>query len=174
MTNLAATPDSTQVTLTWTLITGDANIGYSEITTYSIHQKLTSEADTEFSEVATSLTNTGAVVTGLSTNTAYTFRMFAVNDQGTATLSTDVAATTTQKPDKMDAPVVSQAASSTKVKIEWTEPEDYNASIEEYEVTLIDSTDNYVEKTDLCDGSDTTIRDQLYCEIEMADLKSGL
>ena len=89
MTDLAVTNDATQVTLTWTLITGDANIGYSEITTYSIHQKLKAEADSEFSEVATSLTNTGAVVTGLSTNTEYTYRVFAVNDQGTATLSTD-------------------------------------------------------------------------------------
>ncbi len=174
MTNLAVTNDATQVTLTWTLITGDANIGYSEITTYSIHQKLKSEADSEFSEVSTSLTNTGAVVTGLSTNTEYTYRVFAVNDQGTATLSTDVEAHTTQKPDKMADPVVSQEASSTKVKVTWVEPEHYNADIEEYEVQLLDSTSNYVEKTDLCDGSDPTIKGQLFCEIEMVDLKSGL
>lgn len=90
-TSLAAAPGNTQIELTWSAPT---NNGKSPITDYIVEYKLSASGTWLTFADGTSAT-TGAVVTGLTNDSAYDFRVSAVNALGTSTPSSTVSSTPT-------------------------------------------------------------------------------
>lgn len=88
-TNLSVTSGDTEVTLTW-----DAPVqnGGSAITNYLVEYKVSQGSWTSFSRSAT--TETVARVTGLSNGSTYTFRVSAVNIEGTGNATSESSAVT--------------------------------------------------------------------------------
>jgi hypothetical protein len=118
-TDLAATPASTQMVLTWSAPFSD---GGASVTDYIVEYKLNSEPTTwtTFSD-GTSAT-TGAVVTGLTNGSLYNFRVSAVNSVGTGTVSSTVNATPA-----LSAPTAPQSLSATNSEssqstLTWSAP----------------------------------------------------
>ncbi|TAJ15891.1 MAG: fibronectin type III domain-containing protein, partial [Dehalococcoidia bacterium] len=122
-TGLAAVAVSpTQVNLFWTAPASD---GGSAITGYKIEYK-------SGSFYSTLVENTGAVTTyshtGLTTGTAYTYKISAINSLGTSTASSDVSVTPTSSSAAVapGAPtgLTATAPSPTKIDLSWTAPAD--------------------------------------------------
>ncbi|TBR11884.1 MAG: hypothetical protein EPO62_01095 [Candidatus Nitrosotenuis sp.] len=118
LTAVAVSP--TQVNLFWTAPTSD---GGSAITGYKIEYK-------SGSFFSTLVENTGAVTTyshtGLTTGTAYTYKISAINSLGASTASGDVSVTPTSTSTAVapGAPtsLTATAASPTKIDLSWTAP----------------------------------------------------
>lgn len=55
------------------------------------------------------------------------------------------------------------------MKVAWVAPTDNHATIDAYQILLIDSTGAYIEDTPVCDGS-TFVPASLYCLIPMTSL----
>lgn len=88
-TSLVATPASTQMALSWT---APANNG-AAITDYIIQYKLASEPTTWTTFSDGTSTSTSALVTGLTNDLSYNFRVAAVNSVGTGPVSSTATAT---------------------------------------------------------------------------------
>lgn len=113
-TNLTASPESTQVVLSWT---APAQDGGADITDYLIQYKSGSTWTTYVDGVSTS---TSATVPGLTNGTLYNFRVAAKNAEGTGAYTASVSATPATVP---GAPT-SLAASGTGTSrtLTWTAP----------------------------------------------------
>jgi hypothetical protein len=61
----------------------------------------------------------------------------------------------------------------TLVKITWTEPDDHSSSITEYDIQFLKSDSTFTSILPSCNGADTTIRDQHYCEVEMTTIRTA-
>jgi hypothetical protein len=57
--------------------------------------------------------------------------------------------------------------------VAWIEPEDNHLAVLEYEISVADSNGDLQVDTTLCDGSSTTVINDLYCIIPMASLTSA-
>lgn len=114
-TGLSATPENTQVALTWTAPSGD---GGAAITDYTI--QVTADAGTTWSAVTHDPdTTTSLTVTGLTNGTRYKFKVSAVNVAGTSRPSTQTASVTPRTtPDAPDAP--SLTPENTTLTVAWT------------------------------------------------------
>lgn len=53
------------------------------------------------------------------------------------------------------------------MKIQWTAPFDNYLAISQYRVWLKESTGSFVEKLELCDGSDMTAMTEQFCIVPM-------
>lgn len=133
-TALAATPASTQVSLSWT---APSDNGGSDITDYVIQYKSGSTWTTYVDGVSTATT---AIVPGLTNGTAYNFRVAAKNAEGTGAYTASITATPATVP---GAPT-SLAASGTGTSrtLTWTAPaSNGGAAITDYSVAYKLSTD---------------------------------
>ena len=91
ITNLTATVGSTQITLNWSI----PNSGGSAIIDYVVeYKKVASSTYTLFAD-GVSIQNS-AVVTGLTNDLAYQFRVYAINSVGNALTSASISSTPTQ------------------------------------------------------------------------------
>ena len=86
--DLLATPGNTQVTLSWTAF----NDGGSTITKFEYRQK-TSGSYGSWMDISNSPSTVSHTVTGLTTGTAYTFQVRAMNGVGNAGVSNEATAT---------------------------------------------------------------------------------
>ena len=87
-TTLQTTPDANQVILSWT----PQSSGGAPITDYLIQYRTGSDAFATFTDGVS--TTTTATVTGLTANTLYDFKVFAINSYGTGVPVTGSATTT--------------------------------------------------------------------------------
>ncbi len=124
-TSLSATGGNAQASLSWTA----PSDGGSPITDYVIEYKLSTDSTwTTFSDGTS--TSTNAIVTGLSNNTAYNFRVYAVNASGTSSASSTANATTSGVP---DAPTSLAAVSGNmQITLSWTAPAANGSAITDY------------------------------------------
>jgi hypothetical protein len=135
-TGLSATPSDGKVTLEWT---APSNNGGSDITGYKVEYSSDDINWNIFSHTAN--TATTATITGLINDIEYTFRVFAVNDQGTSTAydtttGTPVASPTI--PDKPGKPANLQveSRSSSSINVSWEAPQDNGIEIIGYVVKI--------------------------------------
>lgn len=89
VTGVTANPDDTEMGLSWL---APENNG-AAITDYVVEYKLSSEPTVWTTFADGTSTNTTATVTGLTNDSAYDFRVSAVNSAGTGTVSATVSAT---------------------------------------------------------------------------------
>ncbi len=146
-TGLVATAGDAQVTLDWT------DPGDSSITGYQVQQKSGSDDYGEWSAIANSTaTTTSHTVTGLDNDTAYTFRIRAVNAAGGGEASAAVTATPIAVP---AAPTEFKAkAGDTQVTLSWADPD--NSTITGYQVQQKSGDDAYGAWNDIEDSTATT------------------
>ena len=161
----------TQVKLSWTAPSGlddggdDVAIDTYEIyykgdtvTTYTLagsvaHPTTTFEFDTDSgsNEIGVDYG------TGLTTNTIYYFKIVAINKYGPSPIATsgELAYTAATAPDTPNAPVVSMAAGSSYIKIEWDAPaSDGSEEIDAYEIQIKNvGASTWHTVTAICDGS---------------------
>jgi hypothetical protein len=103
---LSGTSTTSTVTLTWSPITGNANIGYTPITTYAIYYN-GGGASTTYTQVLQSNSYTGSTITNLNASTSYSFEIAALNTQGLGPFSSIYTISTVNKPSSPNPPVVS-------------------------------------------------------------------
>ncbi len=164
-TSLAGTGGNAQVSLTWS---APASTGGSAISDYIVEYK--TSAATSFSTFADGTSaSTSALVTGLANNTAYDFRVYAVNASGTSSASGTASATTSGVP---DAPTsLSATVGNAEISLTWTAPSDNGSAITDYVIeyrltaatafsTFSDGTSTATSATvtSLTNGSDYTFR----------------
>lgn len=149
-TDLSATPGNTQVTLSWT---GPKNTGGSSIVDYIIQYRDDLGAFTTFKDG--SGTTTTVIVTGLSNDTLYEFRVAARNQVNTGSWS-DVAEARPQMPAPSAPTGLSTAPGNGYVRLTWDPPSNSDESISYYKVEFKKTTD--VQWRSLIDNpTDTTI-----------------
>lgn len=125
--NLAATPASTQVSLTWS---APADNGNGAITDYVVQYKVGSSWVPLVEGVST---NTFAVVTGLTNGTTYSFKVAAVNSAGQGVFSTAVSAVPATVPGIPTSLAANK--SGTSATLTWTAPSSTGGSaITDYRV----------------------------------------
>ena len=158
VSGLSATSTITTITLSWTALTSDANIGYSAITGYLITNDNGTPSDNS-DDTTTTVASTSNTFSGLTTGTSYTFTVAAINVQGTGPASNSFSFVAADVPGQMDKVVVSQTAGSTQVTFKWTQPSALNGlPVTSYKLLFYQpnqSPAGYYENTSLCNaGSD--------------------
>lgn len=118
-TSLSATPSSSSVALSWTAPVAN---GGSAITDYVIQYKTNAASTWSTFNDGTS-TSTSATVTGLSGDTAYNFRVKAVNSNGGGNYTTVNATTTDGSAPTISSVTVSVNPNNTQATISWTTDE---------------------------------------------------
>lgn len=128
-TSLNAVGENGQVALTWSA----PSDGGSPITDYIIEYKLSSSGTWLTFSDGTS-TSTSATVTGLTNNSAYDFRVKAVNSIGTSVASSTDSATPAPIPtaDAVNDDNISTLAVNRQVLLNWEAPADNGHSISDY------------------------------------------
>src|SRR5207253_5761785 len=129
-TNVSANPSSSsQIDLGWTA----PNNGGSPITGYTVERS--SDGGSTWSVKS----NTGSTATtysdtGLSSNTAYTYRVSAINSIGTSSPSSTVSATTGATVPQSPTNVSANPSSSSQIDLGWTAPNNGGSPITGYTV----------------------------------------
>lgn len=127
-TDLAATPASTQMALTWTAPAANG----SAITDYIVEYKLAADGSWSTFADGTS-TSTSATVTGLTNDSSYNFRVSAVNGVGTGSPSSTVTATPALAAPSAPQSLSASTGTSGAVGLSWSAPAtDGGASITDY------------------------------------------
>ena len=133
-TNLVAQGRNAEVQLTW-----DAPTDGTPATGYTVEQSTDAGTTWAVSTTAT-ITGTTAMVTGLTNEQVYHFRVFATNAQGTGPASnvdTTTPSLTKTAPEKVTG--LTATAGDGEVILSWTQPHDGNSAITAY--TVEQSTD---------------------------------
>jgi len=116
VTGLAATPSSiTSVALAW-----NAPAGGGAAATYTVQYRVVGAG--AWSTFGGAVITTATTVTGLASNTAYEFRVTAVNAAGSGTPSATASATTPAAPPGQVTGLAAGAATSTTMPLTWTAP----------------------------------------------------
>lgn len=124
-------------------------------------------------ESSDSLLDTFTVTSGVTRSAQYVFKHRAANIFGWGDYSTAVTITAATKPDPMDT-VVTTITSDSKVRISFVAPDNRGDTIASYQILILSSDlATYLEDTTDCDGSDSTIMSNEYCEIPLATLQDG-
>lgn len=116
--------------------------------------------------LATSFTATADVVPG----TQYYLRVRAKNKYGWGVDSTPLAVYAAAKPEAPDAP--SSGKQSTSMRITWPLPDENGLAATEYEI-LIQQKDGTFTASAQCDGSDSTVVTNRYCDVTMVHLRQS-
>lgn len=167
VTQLEATVlSTTSVRLTWTDITSSPNNGYSDITSYSVQHNGGGSGEI-YAEIGTPTTNT-LDVSGLINGATYKFKVAGVNIYGTGVFSDTYSILVATIPAKMNAPNVMY--NEADVLIVSTAPSNGGIQISSYTITFSTDGSTYSEKKALCDGSTTTFKENMSCEVTMPKL----
>ncbi len=144
-TGLTATAASaTQINLSWTAPSN----GGAAITGYKIEYKAGSGSYSVL-VANTASTSTTYSHTGLAADTAYTYKISAVNSVGTGTASSEASATptATSQPSTVTAPgspsLTATAASATQINLSWTAPSNGGAAITGYKIEVKKGTGSF-------------------------------
>ncbi|WP_270886144.1 DUF4082 domain-containing protein [Pedococcus sp. 5OH_020] len=129
--NVTATAGNATATVSWTA----PSDGGSTITSYTVTPYIGGSAQTS-TTVSGSPPATTATFTGLTNDTAYTFRVSATNDVGTGPVSAASPAVTPSAPHPPGAPTnVTATAGNGSATVSWTAPSNGGSAITSYTVT---------------------------------------
>lgn len=128
--DLTANIGDTLVDLSWSA----PNDGGSAITGYVVEYKLTSEPTT-WTDAGHTGTGTTLQITGLTNDSSYDFRVYAVNAIGTSTVSNIPSVTPSSGASAPDAITgLSAVTGDTQVTLSWPTPNDNGAAITNYNI----------------------------------------
>lgn len=151
-TSLTATPASTQMALSWTAPAANG----AAITDYIIQYKLASEPTTWTTFSDGTSTSTSALVTGLTNDLSYNFRVSAVNSVGTGPVSSTATATPALSVPTAPQSLAATGGESGQSTLTWSAPlSNGGASITDYIVEYKLSTEPNTWTT-FSDGTSAT------------------
>ncbi len=168
--------DLSNLYVDYTALTTAAETGGATIDSYSLEQKLSTADDSTYAVlVGFSPYNTATQYhwsSGFTAGLSYTFRYRARNAQGWSGYSPTATLLIAQKPDQMAA--VSTSMNGANVKFNWLIPTFNNSPIIAYRLKVLQSdASTLTEQTTYCDGTDATIKSNLFCEIPMSVLTAS-
>ena len=137
----ATAVSATQINLSWSA----PSSGGSAITGYKIEYK----SGTGSYSVLANTASTAYSHTGLTTGTAYTYKVSAINSIGTSTASSESSATptSTSQPAASTAPgspsLTATAVSATQINLSWSAPSSGGSAITGYKIEAKKSTGSY-------------------------------
>lgn len=108
----------------------------------------------------------------MTSGTNYKFKYFLRNAIGDSGYSPEVTIRAATIPAKPDSPTVSYPSAST-YRITFTNPSNTGGTgvaIDSYTIEIRDSDGVYQEYLGTCDGSDSTVKTNMYCEVSLAVL----
>ncbi|CDW74138.1 pa14 multi-domain protein [Stylonychia lemnae] len=155
---------SNQITLNWVALSGSAT-GYSAILSYNLVWN-SGTGDPSITLIDSLLLQ--YTVKGLTEGLPYKFKLRARNIYGYGDYSSVNTLIPSDIPGKMEIPIVE--ISNINVKIDWEEPDDHSATIDEYEILLQKFDGSFVEDTTNCNGAIAAIRDATVCFIPMTSI----
>lgn len=159
---------TTSIPLSWTAPTG-VKAGGTGITVDTYDLEFSTDGTT-YSTLATAVSGTTYTHTVTAGTSTYYYKIRATNEYGTQLVfsasSTGVVATSV--PSQPAAPTVTQTG--TMVSIEWTLPASNYATITSYKVSIRASSNSYIERTAVCDGSLDTVIASRKCLVPMSSL----
>jgi len=169
---LGASSSISQIEVTWSDL---LDTGGSPITSYFLEEEtsLGSGVWTPLQgDVGSESTLKTYTVTGLTSGNQIFVRVTAYNLYGAGTPSSTVTLTASDVPDAPGAPVIT--LSNTFCRITWVEPTDNAEPVTQYRIGIrrIDLS-TFTEEIAYCDGSDSAIALQKYCEIPMTVLTAS-
>lgn len=169
----AASTESS-IVVEWTAPSTQAETGGSSITGYEIVWDAgDGSADTTLAGLVSSYTSTSYTQgSGLTEGDDYLFKVRAKNIYGWGPYSAVATIAASSVPDAMA--TVTTSVVSGEVKINFAAPGDNGDTITGYdlEIRYSDGT-TYAEETTNCDGSDGTIKTNMYCTIPMTLLRAA-
>lgn len=175
LANVSASTDDTQVSVTWSALTTTEDQGgpTAPVISYNLRwDNGTNQVDTvnlvgiSPLSLATSFTATADVVPG----TLYYLRVRAKNKYGWGADSTPLAVYAAAKPEAPSAPTSSKQ--SINMRISWPMPDVNGLAATEYQILIMQKDGTYTESAQ-CDGSDSTVVSNRYCDVPMVHLRQS-
>lgn len=163
---------ATTLTVDWNALSTNAQTGGLAITSYQLDYDQGTTSWTDLVGFSSDSTATTFTVTGLTAGVPYKFRVRAKNAIDWGDYSAEVTLTPSAKPSTMTAPVIT--LDEPYAKITWTAATDNGAAITAYTITIMEDDDTtFTEEITYCDGSDSVIAGQLYCQVPMTVLAAS-
>ena len=153
--------------MSWNELATGPGSGYAEITDYLVIW----DQGTSNDVTQQTVTGTSAEITsGVSSGNTYVIKIQPQNVHGPGPESDPISIVASILPGQVDGLVTSMVPDTSRVELYWDIPALNGGTIDMYEVLVFTHTSSEYLTTAYCDGSDTTIRDNHKCEVEMADL----
>lgn len=164
-----STTSSTQIKVTWTPLTANADTGADTIIYYSLEWNQGSVVNTWVelttpNNLVTSFTQTS----GFTPGTTYSYRLRAKNSYGYGPYSSTVSITPASAPSQIA--TATTTVDTVYAKIAWAEPASNGASITGYRVYIQQKSGSYRLESTYCSESDATVTANKYCLVPMSEL----
>jgi hypothetical protein len=169
---IGAATSETQVELTWSALTTDAETGGATILSYNVEWDAGAADGNWVSLIgygADSSATTYTVTSGVSPGIDFLFRVRAKNMWGWGDYSAITTATPSALPDQMATVTTAVEATAGAVVLAWVAPNDNSSPLTAYKIEFLsqDGT-TWSEALATCDGSDATVMAALTCTIPMS------
>jgi hypothetical protein len=163
----------TSITVDWATLTLDAETGGSTILSYNLVYDEGSGDDTFVSLLGESPYSTATTYQkgGLTTDTVFEFKYRAYNKYGWSDYSPSIEIRAATVPDQVDTLNFS-VQDDTFVRISWDEPADGGNAISSYTIVIRENDDStFSTETTYCDGADSDVITNTYCDIPFTTLR---
>jgi hypothetical protein len=171
-----ASSSDTQIVLTWSTLTGDADTGGATILSYGLEWDAgtTGGAGGQVwsylsGHTVRSLTTTFTISSGLTAGQAYLFRLKAENVYGWGPASTQTTVYAAGLPSQPS--TVTTTVMGTNIRIQFSPPSNIAAPILMYKIIIKQSDGQFTETTAHCDGSSTAVKTNYYCDVAITVLR---
>lgn len=167
-----ASTSSTQVEITWSGISTSPANGGSTVTDYKIYYAI--GASTTYTPLASSTSGaTSYIHTGVTPGQTFSYKVLATNAFGDGPLtSSPVTIIATTVPSAPAAPTTTDTGSD--ILVTWSYPSsDGGSSVTSYTIYLQESDSTWATEPTSCNGSDSTILGNMYCNIPYTTLQTS-
>ena len=175
---------ASNLTLSWNSLESTTETGGQPIKSYIVEYKAKSASAWITAVGGSTVDNyfigNTTIIGSLNTATIYEFRVSALNVHGQSATTNPVLEATTgivnltlaaAPPEAPSAPTTTN--DNLNVKIDWSAPANNGSPIQNYTITVLNASGNYVEVTG-CDGTDATVILNTECSVLMATLRTDL
>lgn len=172
---IATSSSLTSISLSWAgIVASSTDTGGSPIISYNIQWRTSgasSWTDGQGQDGSYSTLKTYTLNSGVVGGDTYVFQVLAKNIHGWGTASNSLVIIASGIPDAPAAPTTT--LDSLTVKIAWVAPSHNYAAITEYKIAITDSAGAQIVETTYCDGSNSLIFGQRYCQVPMDHIRSS-
>lgn len=171
-----AATSSTIVQVDWVALTASLN-GDSTITSYHLQWDAGTSGSTWTNLVGLSPSSTATtytLTTGITAGSSYMFKVRARNAFGWGSYSSTYTIKAAALPSQMLAPTTTIDTTTGGVKITWIAPSSNGDTITAYKIKISNALNtNKYEDSVNCDGSSSTVKNNLYCIVPMSILTAA-